>query len=280
MLAATTAGDGKVYFGGRWYRDGEGGGLGWWDIRSRKGGGISVPFRNYQIHYMTTAGNGRYVVLSTRAVRDAIGKVPRPGSARIFTFDTRTMKLVGDAIPVPGAGMTGPIAAVGGPFVLGMTYSPGERKEARAAGDANASYGPEDRTAVLYKINVETHKVVWTKTLPYPIGFRTNENAMGKDGFDFRLGPDGMVWTYTGGRFQPVNPEKKWHYSYLGGDLCLIRIDPADGGIRIVGRLDQPGMMAFSGRDLVLSGGDRYLAGKATYLRRIRSIVKHAAGAR
>ncbi len=53
----------------------------------------------------------------------------------------------------------------------------------------------------------------------------------------------------------------------------MIRIDPADGAIEIVGKINQPGEIAFIGRDLYLSGGDRYLGQKSLYLRRIRNIV-------
>ena len=256
MKTAVTGGDGKVYFGGTWHRDGNGGGLGWWDVQAGKPGGVSLPFRNYQIHYITTAADGRYVVISTFAVRDAIGGKPRPKEARLFVFDTTQMKLVRDFVPVKGVLFTGPVAGTSGPFVLGITYNPAD--------------GKKQKTSLIYKVNVETGQVVWTKTLPYPAGFRPADH---RDGFDFSLGPDGKVWTYTGGKFVPVNPEKNWWNAYLSKELSLIRIDPDDGAIEVVGKINQTGEMAFSGRDLYLSGGDRYLDQKSIYLRRIRNVV-------
>ena len=273
MLAAVTAADGKVYFGGRWYRNGEGGGLGWWDIKAAKGGGLSLPFRCYQVHHMTTAANGRYVVASTKAVRDAVGGQPEPESARIFVFDTALMSIVREIEPVAKSKMSGPIAGVGGPFVLGLTYNPADREGAKEHERFPLFYGYADKSSILYKLNVETGQIVWRKTLPYPAGFRMNENAARQDGFDFRLGPDGRVWTYTGGRFAPVNPSHAWHYSYRGTDLCLVRIAPDDGRIEVVGKLDRGGEIAFSGRDLLLSGGCKYLEPANQSLRRIRNVV-------
>ena len=273
MLAAVSAA-GKVFFGGRWYRNGEGGGLGWWDPKTKKAGGIDLPFRNYQVHYMASTGNGRYLVLSTQTARDLIGKTPKPESAKIIIFDTLEMKVVRDLVPVKGAELTGPVAGSGGTTVLGITYNPADRIDPDWKGKYPITYGQKDKTAILYKIDAATGKVLWTKTLPYPVGIRTNENAMGKDGFAFELGPDGKVWTYTGGKFIPCNPKKKWNYSYLGRDLALVRIDPKDGAIDIVGRLDWPGKIAFSGRDIILDGGCRYLVEKNTYLRRIRGVVR------
>ena len=109
--------------------------------------------------------------------------------------------------------------------------------------------------------------------MPYAAGFRMNENAQGKDGFDFQLGPDGKIWSYTGAKFVPCNPEKSWHFSYFGAALCMIRIDPETGDIDVVGKLDRAGMIAFSGEDLILSGGCRYLVEKNTVLRKVKGIV-------
>jgi len=276
MLAAATGADGKVYFGGRWYRNGEGGGLGWWDIQAGKGGGLAEPFRCYQVHHMTTAADARYIVVSTKAVRDAIGGQPEPEAARLFVFDTASMKIVREIVPVEKAKMTGPVAGVGGPFVLGLTCCPADREGAKE-GRFALSYGYADRSSILYKVNVETGQVVWTKPLPYPAGFRMNENAIRQDGFDFRLGQDGKVWTFTGGKFTPVNPEKDWHFSYLGRDLSLVRIDPQDGRVDVVGKLDRGGEIAFSGRDILLSGGCKYLEKDNIHLRRLRNIVPQGA---
>ena len=53
-------------------------------------------------------------------------------------------------------------------------------------------------------------------------------------------------------------------------------IDPADGTVRVVGKLSHAGEMAFVGRDLYLAGGDKYLIQHNKHLRRIRGIVPPA----
>jgi len=297
MWTATTAADGTVYFGGRWYRNGEGGGLGWWNPRTGKANGLADPFVTFQIAYMTTAVDGRYVIISTICARDQTGKHPTPKDAKVFVFDTTTEKLVRDFVPVPAATRSGAIAGVGGPFVLGLTFDPDDRpdelkpeEQDEYLKEKTLIYGLRDRHSVLYKANVETGEVLWRKKLPYPVGFRTNENFAHQDGFDFKLGPDGMVWTFTGARFNLVNPEKRWHYAYtncaivedpklpdgfrLDNMNCvLIRIDPVDGTVHVVGKLTHTGEMAFVGRDLYLAGGDKYLVQHNSNLRRIRGIV-------
>ena len=282
MWTATNGADGKAYFGGRWYRNGIGGGLGWWDPKEpdpkKAAGGIADPFKNYQIIRITAAGDGRYIVISTKAVRDEASGTPAPKEAKLFVFDTTEAKVIREIVPVPGAEMAGHIAGAGGNTVLGLTYDPADRERELKPPEAvehikgrEKTYGLLDRNSILYKVDVATGKVVWTRKLPYPVGMRTNENFANQDGFDFRLGPDGKVWTFTGARFVPVNPEKKWHYSYT--NCVLARIDPENGGVEVVGKLDRGGEMAFVGRDLYLAGGCKYLIEKNQYLRRICKVV-------
>ena len=297
MWAATTGADGKSYFGGTWARNGEGGGLAWWDPKTQKGGGLADPFTTFKIAYMTTAGDGRYVVMSTICVRDQTGKLPTPTDAKVFVFDTQSGKLARDFVAVPKAATSGAMAGVGGPFILGLTYDPSDRPEKLAPEqmdkdlkEKSGKYGLLDKHSILYKANVETGEIVWTKRLPYPVGFRTNENFDHHDGFDFKRGPDGMIWTFTGARFTLVNPTRRWHYAYVNAKLiedekapdgfrledmncALVRIDPKDGTVHVVGKLSHPGEMAFVGRDVYFAGGDKYLLHDNTWLRRIRRVV-------
>jgi hypothetical protein len=272
MWSSAVGADGRVYFGGRWYRDGEGGGLGWWDPKAEKPGGLWEPFSNCQVAFITATGQGRYIVASTRAVRDAVLKKPTPQQARLFVFDTMTGQISREIEPVPNAEWTGAVAGVDGDHVLALTVDAAGRAAAKANGatDRDIAYGQCDTASILYKVNVVTGDVLWRKRLPWPVGFCTNENFDHHDGFDFHLGPDGRVWTFTGARFVRVNPNKDWHYSYV--NCALVRIDPKDGTLEVVGRLDRGGTMAFVGRDLYLSGGCKYLT-DGEHLRRIRSVV-------
>jgi outer membrane protein assembly factor BamB len=297
MWTATTGGDGKAYFGGRWYRNGEGGGLAWFDPKTGQGGGLAEPFTTFQIAYMTTASDGRYIVMSTICARDQTGKLPTPEHAKVFVFDTQVGKLVRDFVPVQNATRSGAIAGVGGPFILGLTFDPSDRPAELKPEEQDPylkgrtlTYGLRDQHSILYKANVETGEVLWRKKLPYPVGFRTNENFAHQDGFDFKLGPDGMVWTFSGARFNCVNPKSRWHYAYTncravedektpegfrldGMNCALVRIEPKDGRVHVVGKVTHTGAMAFVGKDLYLGGGDKYLIQHNKYLRRLRNIV-------
>lgn len=262
MWTAAVGADGKVYFGGRWYRNGEGGGLGWWDPKAQKAGGISDPFANYQISFITAAKKGRYIVVSTLAVRDqATGRIAPP-QGKLFVFDTTEGRIVRECEPVKGALFAGAVAGGDGDTVLGLTYDP-EVPDLKPW---------EIPWSVLYGFDVTTGKVTFRKRLPWGVGFLLNENFDHNDGYDFQTGPDGKVWTYMGGEMKAVNPEKRWGLAYE--NARLVRIDPKDGRIEVMGKVDRCGEMAFQGKDLYLSGGSKYYANGNEYLRRIKGVVK------
>jgi len=303
MWTACNGGDGKVYFGGRWYRNGEQGGLGWWDPNEpdekNAAGGVSDPFGNYQIMRVRPVSEGdRYIAISTKTCRDQSRNIPAPAEAKIMVWDTQKGAIVNSFVPVPGADQTGHIAPARGNTILGITYDPADRNWTKPPGPIPKgmserkakTYALFDKSSILYKADVLTGEVLWTKRIPYPVGFRTNENFANQDGFDFRVGPDGWVWTWTGARFTPVNPKKSWHYEYMNcrieedadapdgfrlkdKSVCLARINPQDGEVRIVGKVTRTGAMAFTGRDLYLTGGGKYLVHENMYLRRIKDVV-------
>lgn len=265
MWAAALGADGKVYFGGRWYRNGEGGGLGWYDPKTQQAGGISEPFSNQQICFLTAADRGRTLVISTRPVRDAVLNKPMAKAGKLFVFDIAAGKIVREIEPVADALFAGAIAGGADARVLGLTYDP-----------TDTAHGAlHEKRSVLYSVDLASGKIVFVKKLPFPVGFLTNENFDHTDGFDFQTGPDGKVWTYTGGAMEAVNPEKSWGFVYT--HPALVRIDPRNGSVDVLGKMDRAGAMAFRGTDLYLSGGSKYdPLEKSQYLRRIRGIVPTA----
>ena len=86
-------------------------------------------------------------------------------------------------------------------------------------------------------------KLTFTKPLPCPLPVAIGSNQ--QEAWDFRIGPDGQVWTFLNG--------------------CLVRITPIDGEVRPVGKLAAAGRIAFS-------GGQVYLGG-TTAVRRVKGLV-------
>jgi len=231
MYAAAVGADGRIYFGGRWVRDGAAGGLGWWDPAKQEAGGMWEIFSNCQINYITTACKRRFLVISTHRVDDPLLGKPKPEQGRLFVFDATRGEVAREIDPVAKAKGAGLVAGVGGSRVLGWTEN------------------PEDETAsILYGVDVETGDIAFRKSLPHRLPVRIGGNQ--KEQFDYRLGPDGKVWTYLG--------------------AVLVRIDPATAAIEPVGKASRGGRIAFSGADIYLAG--------ATHLRRITGVVGKASG--
>ncbi len=229
-MYAAVAGGGKLWFGGRWYRTGAAGGLGWYDPRDGSSGGIWEPFSNYQINFMTSADNGKLLVISTHRISDPLLNKSKPEQGALFFLDTATGKLLGERVdPVMHAKGAGPILGVGGARVLGWTENP-----------------EEPQTSILYGVDAAARKLVWTKKLPFPFPVQIGSNQ--KEPWDFRLGPDGKVWSWA-------------------RDRALFRINPTDGMIEVVGRLDKSGPIAFSGSDVYLGGSES--------LRRVADVLAH-----
>jgi len=218
MYAAVAASDGRLYFGGRCYRASNGGGVGWYDPETGESGGWWQPFRHWQIHFMTTANKGGTIVISTRPVLDKATNTPAPESAKLLLFEVAKQAVVGDVTPVEGAQYAGPVVGFDDGRVLGMTADP-----------------EDESKAILYGIDTRKRTVEFRKFLPYPLAWRVRrQGGQNTTKFDFQLGPDGFVWTYVG--------------------PGLVRIDPKDASVHVVGWLMESGPMAFSGRDLFLGG--------------------------
>ena len=218
MYSAAAGADGCVYFGGRWVRDGSGGGLGWWDPKARKAGGIWRPFSNYQINFIAAADEGRTIVISAHRVTDTVLNKPKPEQGALLFFDVAKRELAGKLEVLAKAKGPGPIAPAGPGRILGWTEDPNDPK---------ASY--------LYGVDVAGRKVAFLKKLPFALPVSIGSNQ--REAWDFRTGPDGAIWTFAPGN-------------------VLLRIDPADAVVHVVGRLRRAGGLAFRGKDIYLGGGE------------------------
>jgi hypothetical protein len=227
MYASAVGADRRIYFGGRWMRNGSGGGLVWYDPKTGKADGFWEIFSNYQINYMTSTDKGKYIVISTMGVEDPLLNKPKPEEGKLFVFDTSLSIIVHEIIPVKNARGAGLVAGANDHHVLGWTVNPSD-----------------ETSSILYSVDAKTGELIFSKTIPFRLPVTIGSNQ--KEAFDYRLGPDGMVWTFIENR--------------------LVRIDPKNGAINVVGRVDKGGRIAFYGNDVYLSGDVR--------LRKITGIVK------
>jgi len=226
MFSAAVGADGRIYFGGAGIRDYSGGSFGWYDPKTGEEGGMWRPFSGYRIYWLTPAMEGRYIVASTKTSVDELQNNARPESARLFVYDTKQHKLVHDSVPVPKAQKAGPVLEVAPGRLLGTTDDP----EVQNGG-------------ILYGVDVQSGRVLFRKHVPQSLRFAWSH---GITQWDYRKGPHGCVWTTL--------------------SEVLVRIDPKDARVNVVGRLSPNGKMCFVGDDLYLAGD--------LHVRRLAGIAK------
>ncbi len=157
-----------------------------------------------------------------------------PEQAKLFVYDVSAKKIVREIVPIAKAHTTGLIAEVAPGRVLGLTIS--------GAGSGQPGNG------VLYAVDVGSGEVLFRKTLPWSVSVDEYWPHWVDPSYEYlslTRGPDGFIWTFL-------------------RDV-LVRIDPRDAFIHVLGRVDPVGSPTFVGRDVYFSGPEQ--------LRRIRNIV-------
>ncbi|HOW71021.1 MAG TPA: hypothetical protein PKY77_10505 [Phycisphaerae bacterium] len=155
----------------------------------------------------------------------------RTWSMDLFVYDVGAQKLVREIVPVAKARTTGLITEVASGRLLGLTSDPEH----------------PDRS-VLYGVDVVTGQMLFAKALPSPVStdaYWPHWVDLSYEYHAFARGPDGFVWTYL--------------------KDVLVRTDPKDASVHMVGKLNPVGWPTFVGRDLYLAGSEQ--------LRRIRNIA-------
>ena len=216
MYEGAVGAGGKIYFGGRWGRNGVGGGFGWWNPKTEEAGGFWKIFSNYQITHICAADEGKYIAISARRKVDVVLKKPTPNEGALFIFDVAKGEIVRRVEPVLDVLGPGPLVSVG-PRVIGWTQKMGDKE-----------------TSIVWSLDVRTGNVDFTRKIPFPFPIKLGSNQ--QEHFDYRLGPDGKIWTFT-----------------ATSNGHLIRMNPADGLVEVVGWIQYGGRMAFSGNDIYLS---------------------------
>ncbi|MEK6706275.1 MAG: hypothetical protein AABZ06_10845 [Bdellovibrionota bacterium] len=224
--------DGKLYFGGFGERNYTGGGFGWYDPKTGQFGGLWKPLSGYAVHWVTSALDGRLIVISTSTASDERNNHQSPEEAKLFVYDVNEARIVREIVPLPKLRATGLITEVAQGRLLGLTVD---------------SVDPE-KSAILYGLDVSTGEVLFRKALP---------SALTSD----RYWPHWLDPSYE--HLALVHGSDGFVWAWLND--VLVRIDPKDASIHVVGRVDPPGYPTFVGNDLYFSGPEQ--------LRRIRNIV-------
>ncbi|MBN1672294.1 MAG: hypothetical protein JXR37_14740 [Kiritimatiellae bacterium] len=245
-LSSAKGADGRPYFGGYGVRDYPGGMLCWIDPETHEAGGMWRPFSGYVPHWLTTALDGRLIVASTRTASDELNEFKSPPEAKLFLYDVNARRIVREIVPVHGSPNMGPVLEVAPGRLLGVAGVRG--KERYNAG-------------ILYGLDARSGEVLFRKPLPRDVPLRTSWLTWH---CDYRMGPDGCIYTFLGKGDSPRRDPDEWH--------TLVRIHPKDARVEPVGRLKQIGRMLFAGPDLYLTGTE--------HLRRIRGVAAAPGGRR
>ncbi len=226
--------DGKIYFGGFGERSYTGGGFGWYDPKTEKLGGFWKPLSGYGVHWLAPLQGGHLIVMSTVTTQDELNENRVPEEAKLFFYDVNLGKIVREVVPVPKARTTGLVTEVAPGRLLGLTVD---------------TVDPErPGNGILYGLDVATGEVLFRKTLPWPVGtdgYWPHWVDPPYEHLDLVRGPDGFVWTYL--------------------KDVLVRIDPKDASVHVVGKIEPLGRPTFVGNDVYFAGTEQ--------LRRIRNIA-------
>lgn len=230
------AADGKLYFTGMRLRYRRGFGLGWLDPATNRHGKIddNGRFDHLQVSWMCPLEGGKKLAISTRVQPDDVKQAVPPDRAKVFVYDVAAGKVVQELAPLEGSKALGPIAEVRDGLV-----------------GISVEDGPAPRTTI-YRADVRTGKVLRTRLYDGMICGIPAKGDIPRLSHDFRTGPDGHVWTV-------------YRLPYGNAPALIVRIDPNDLAVSLVGIVPGTIRMLFRDRDLYVTG--------APHLRRIREIV-------
>jgi hypothetical protein len=231
MHSSALGADGRIYFGGFGLRHYTGGGFGWYDPQTRKMDGFWEPLSGCAVHWIAPALEGRLIVISTVRAPGELRDNRAPEEAKLFVYDVTERKIVRQIVPIAKGRTTGLITEAAPGRLLGLTSDP-----------------QHSDGSILYGVDVTTGEVLFTKALPAPVSIDNYWPHWVDPSYEYNAfvrGPDGCAWTYL--------------------ENVLVRVDPKEARVHIVGKIDPVGWPTFVGRDVYFSGPER--------LRRIRNLV-------
>ncbi|SFV51415.1 hypothetical protein MNB_SM-4-540 [hydrothermal vent metagenome] len=236
IYASAKGSDGNLYFGGQWMRDGNGGGLAWYNPATKEMGGISKPFVNYAIQHLTPVNGGDYIAIATVAVTSADGY--KPATSKIFIFDTAKKKIINTLDPLYDIkrSIPGQIISAEEDYLVGLSTH------------VNQETLKNDGKTYIYKINIHTGKIVYKHLYDRKV-FEHNFAV----GNTITLDEDGQVVTWLG--------------------LRVVKIDPKNGAITTIANFTMPSTRDAS---KVYNGvqGDAVYMNNALYVGRHNTLLK------
>jgi outer membrane protein assembly factor BamB len=235
MQSSALGADGRIYFGGFGLRHYTGGGFGWFDPKTGKLDGFWRALSGYAVHEIAPALDGQLIVISTARAADELNNNQKPEEAKLFVYDVSAQKITREIVPLAKARTTGLIIEVTHQRLLGLTVTGAE--------------SGKPGSGLLYGVDVTTGEVLFQKLLPWPVSTDNYWPHWVDPSYEYLglvRGPDGFIWTYL--------------------KNVLVRIDPKDASVHVVGRIEPVGHPTFVGHDIYLSGPEQ--------LRRIRNIAR------
>ncbi len=151
--------------------------------------------------------------------------------AGMVVYDVTERKIVRQIVPIAKGRTTGLVLEVAPGRLLGLTSDP-----------------QHSDGSILYGADVTTGDVLFTKALPAPVSIDNAWPHWVDPSYEYNAfgrAPDGFVWTYL--------------------KNVLVRIDPKDVRVYVMGKIDPVGWPTFIGPDVCFSGPEQ--------LRRIRHLV-------
>jgi hypothetical protein len=233
MHSSAQGADGRLYFGGFGLRHYTGGGFGWFDPKTGKLDGFWEPLSGYAVQYLAPTRGGREIVISTSTAADELNGHRASAEAKLFVYNVTSRTMAREIVPVKNARTTGLVKEVSPARLLGLTITGSE-------------YG-KPGAGLLYGVDVSTGEVLFRKNLPWSVSldaYWPHWVDPSYEYLDLVRGPDGFIWTYL-------------------RDV-LVRVNPTDATVHVVGRIEPVGHPTFVGSDLYLSGPEQ--------LRRLRNI--------
>jgi hypothetical protein len=187
--------DGCVYIAGTTAgRRRDGGGMAWYDLGSGQVG--SRTMIDHRIFWLTSAADGRYILLSSKA----------PEGSKIFCWDTQRQEFIYD-IPSPTASHAGPLEEALPGLVIG--------------------HAVDNDGGLLYGLEAATGKVLWRKKVP--IGPVTSFSQVRRHAYAFRRGPDGFIWASFDNTLVRIDPRNAKIVPV--GKMEAVQIAFAGGGV-------------------------------------------------